>query len=628
MAGGTELRIAGSGCVGPRDGRRGAGPSTSTSATRARCCGSSRAGSPGRAAERGRSTATSRSAAGRSTGSPSRCARWAPRSSAATAACRRCASRAATLRGIEYRLPVASAQVEVVPAARRPARRGRDPRDRAGADPRPHRAHAARGRRRGRVTELRTRAGGQAARPGGSPSRPVERLEPGRISVPGDFSSARLPRRRRGDRARKRGAARGGRASTRPGSACWGSSTGWAPRSRSRRTRDDGGRAARGDRRPPRPARRRRASTPRRCRWRSTSCRWWRCWAASPRAGPSSPGAEELRHKESDRIATRGRGAARDRRRDRGDRRRLRRRAAPAAFAAARSTPAATTAWRCSGAVAGPRLARGRRGRGHGRGRGQLPALRGGPGLAARQRRPSALARVALAGPGGEQQQQARVLGRADLAALVGVELRQQSRPAADRSPPARRSRSRPRRPAARRARGPGAPAGCSPAGSSITIARPSSSESSTSGCAAARPASRCPSSASLSDRFLVRLRARRATLSSAAMVIAIDGPAGAGKSTVARALAERLGLTYLDSGAMYRCVALAALRAGADLDDGGGAGTARPRPRDRARRRPASCSTARTSARRSARPRSRPRPRGSRCTPRSARRWSSASGR
>ena len=52
-------------------------------------------------------------------------------------------------------------------------------------------------------------------------------------------------------------------------------------------------------------------------------------------------------------------------------------------------------------------------------------------------------------------------------------------------------------------------------------------------------------------------------------MIIAIDGPAGAGKSTVARALAERLGVTYLDSGAMYRCVALAALRAGADPDDG-----------------------------------------------------------
>lgn len=52
-------------------------------------------------------------------------------------------------------------------------------------------------------------------------------------------------------------------------------------------------------------------------------------------------------------------------------------------------------------------------------------------------------------------------------------------------------------------------------------------------------------------------------------MVIAIDGPAGAGKSTVARAVAARLGFTFLDSGAMYRCVALAALEAGADLDDG-----------------------------------------------------------
>jgi len=51
-------------------------------------------------------------------------------------------------------------------------------------------------------------------------------------------------------------------------------------------------------------------------------------------------------------------------------------------------------------------------------------------------------------------------------------------------------------------------------------------------------------------------------------MVIAIDGPAGAGKSTVARAVAQRLGFTYLDSGAMYRCVALAALERDADPDD------------------------------------------------------------
>lgn len=47
-------------------------------------------------------------------------------------------------------------------------------------------------------------------------------------------------------------------------------------------------------------------------------------------------------------------------------------------------------------------------------------------------------------------------------------------------------------------------------------------------------------------------------------MVIAIDGPAGAGKSTVARSLAEALEFTYLDSGAMYRCVALTCLEWGA----------------------------------------------------------------
>jgi CMP/dCMP kinase len=57
-------------------------------------------------------------------------------------------------------------------------------------------------------------------------------------------------------------------------------------------------------------------------------------------------------------------------------------------------------------------------------------------------------------------------------------------------------------------------------------------------------------------------------------MVIAIDGPAGAGKSTVARAVAAEIGFTYLDSGAMYRCVALAALEGGINLDDGASLGT------------------------------------------------------
>ena len=51
-------------------------------------------------------------------------------------------------------------------------------------------------------------------------------------------------------------------------------------------------------------------------------------------------------------------------------------------------------------------------------------------------------------------------------------------------------------------------------------------------------------------------------------MIITIDGPAGAGKSTVAKQLARRLGFTFLDTGAMYRAVTLAALRRGLDWDD------------------------------------------------------------
>lgn len=52
-------------------------------------------------------------------------------------------------------------------------------------------------------------------------------------------------------------------------------------------------------------------------------------------------------------------------------------------------------------------------------------------------------------------------------------------------------------------------------------------------------------------------------------MIVAIDGPAGSGKSTVARALAARLGFRYLDTGAMYRALTWLALREGVALDDG-----------------------------------------------------------
>lgn len=58
-------------------------------------------------------------------------------------------------------------------------------------------------------------------------------------------------------------------------------------------------------------------------------------------------------------------------------------------------------------------------------------------------------------------------------------------------------------------------------------------------------------------------------------LVVAIDGPAGVGKSTVARRLAARLGVPYLDTGAMYRALALFALERGVDLDDRAGVAAA-----------------------------------------------------
>ena len=54
-------------------------------------------------------------------------------------------------------------------------------------------------------------------------------------------------------------------------------------------------------------------------------------------------------------------------------------------------------------------------------------------------------------------------------------------------------------------------------------------------------------------------------------MIVTLDGPAGAGKSSTARALAARLGWCYMDTGAMYRAVALMALYRGIPLDDSAG---------------------------------------------------------
>ena len=59
-----------------------------------------------------------------------------------------------------------------------------------------------------------------------------------------------------------------------------------------------------------------------------------------------------------------------------------------------------------------------------------------------------------------------------------------------------------------------------------------------------------------------------RAVFEMANLIVTIDGPAASGKSTVARLLAERLGASFLDTGAMYRVVTLAAMQAGVDMSD------------------------------------------------------------
>src|SRR5256886_17187865 len=68
------------------------------------------------------------------------------------------------------------------------------------------------------------------------------------------------------------------------------------------------------------------------------------------------------------------------------------------------------------------------------------------------------------------------------------------------------------------------------------------------------------PSPCVLASRRLGRAVPRPTSREGPRVIVAVDGPAGAGKSTVARAAADALGFTYLDSGAMYRAVALGAL--------------------------------------------------------------------
>ena len=217
--------------------------------------------------------------------------------------------------------------------------------------------------------------------------RPAERLDAGAISVPGDFSSAAfflvaaalVP----GSRVRLEQV---GLNPTRVGLLGMLNRMGAAVEVEEDLAR--GGAEPRGgDRRPPRPARGERASTATRCRWRSTSCRWWRSLGCFAEGRTVVRGAGELRHKESDRIAAvveglrgigaeieapddgfavRGTGGLRGGKLDaRGDHRMAM--LGAVAGLASRDGVEVGRAWS---------------------GRGQLPAIRGGPARRARSRGP------------------------------------------------------------------------------------------------------------------------------------------------------------------------------------------------------------------------------------------------
>ena len=182
-----------------------------------------------------------------------------------------------------------------------------------------------------------------------------------RSPCPGDFSSAAFFIVAAAARPRQRGAARGRRDQPGPDRPARDPD----PDGRRGRGGRDGGRGARAggdDRRPLGAAARRPGSARARCRWRSTSCRWSRWPACFAEGETVVTGAEELRHKESDRIATvveRPARARAPRSRRPSDGFAV---AAAAACAAGRSTPRGDHRLAMLGAVAGLASRRGRRG--------------------------------------------------------------------------------------------------------------------------------------------------------------------------------------------------------------------------------------------------------------------------
>ena len=197
---------------------------------------------------------------------------------------------------IAYELPVASAQVKSCVLLAGLLADGRDDGHRAGAQPRPHRADARRapaspshrdGRSRDRRQRRRARCSTTSYVPG-DPSSAAFVIAAG-VLVPGSRLLVRDWRRtgRDGLPAHRRSGWAAivlGDLEERPGDEVARSEPVARPRRRRRAARRHGGRA------------------PTRCRWPSTSCRSWRCSAASPRARPSSAARDELRVKESDRI--------------------------------------------------------------------------------------------------------------------------------------------------------------------------------------------------------------------------------------------------------------------------------------------------------------------------------------